>query len=124
MFSKMKQVLLVEDDKDLRRVCADSLKELGYDVLEAGNGVEALRQLEGGHPSAMILDLRLPIMDGYEVLREVRKSETHASLPVVAVSGAATGKWSLRAGADAFVAKPFDLHELTRTMRRVMLRAA
>jgi CheY-like chemotaxis protein len=120
MFKNMKQVLLVEDDKDLRRVCADSLRELGYDVLEAKNGVEAIEQLERERPAAMILDLRLPVMDGYDVLRQVRHSQTHASLPVIAISGSATGKWSLRVGANAYLAKPFDLHELTSTMRRVM----
>lgn len=116
----MRQVLLVEDDKDLRRVCADSLKELGYDVVEAKNGLEAIEQLEHERPAAMILDMRLPVMDGYDVLRQVRQSQTHAALPVIAVSGSPTGKWSLRVGANAFLAKPFDLHELTSTMRRVM----
>jgi CheY-like chemotaxis protein len=120
MLRDMRQVLLVEDDKDLRRVCADSLKELGYDVLEATNGLEAIEQLEHERPAAMILDMRLPVMDGYDVLRQVRQSKTHAALPVIAVSGSPTGKWSLRVGANAFLAKPFDLHELTSTMRRVM----
>jgi CheY-like chemotaxis protein len=120
MFRHMRQVLLVEDDKDLRRVCADTLTELGYDVLEANDGVEAIEQLKHERPAAMILDLRLPVMDGYDVLRQVRQSRTHASLPVIAVSGSATGKWSLRVGANAYLAKPFDLHELTSTMRRVM----
>jgi len=116
----MKQVLLVEDDRDLRRVCAETLKELGYDVLEAANGVEAIEQLRHGKPAGMILDLRLPVKDGYAVLREVRESQTHASLPIIVISGAATGKWSLKVGADAYLAKPFDLHELTKTMRRVI----
>jgi len=60
------------------------------------------------------------VKDGYAVLREVRESQTHASLPVIVISGAATGKWSLKVGADAYLAKPFDLHELTKTMRRVI----
>jgi DNA-binding response OmpR family regulator len=116
----MKQVLLVEDDRDLRQVCADTLKELGYDVVEAADGVEAIEQLRRVRPAGMILDLRLPVKSGYEVLREVRESPTLASLPVIVISGAATGKWSLRVGADAYLAKPFDLHELTGTMRRVI----
>ena len=56
----MKQVLLVEDDRDLRRVCAETLKELGYDVLEAANGVEAIEQLGHAKPAGMILDLHCP----------------------------------------------------------------
>jgi CheY-like chemotaxis protein len=62
--------------------------------------------------------LRLPVMDGYEVLRQVRQSQSHASLPVIVVSGSATGRWSLKVGANAYLTKPFDLHELTSTVRR------
>jgi CheY-like chemotaxis protein len=124
ILSPVSQVLVVEDNKDLRQLCVEMLTELGYEVAAVANGLDAIAALERTHPAAMILDLRLPGCDGYEVLRKVRQSEINASMPVIVISGAATGRWSLKVGADAYLAKPFDLHQLTTTMRRLIHQTA
>ncbi len=112
----MARVFVVEDDPDVRQVYTESLREAGYDVIEARDGSEAMHQMDAA-PAVVILDLVMPGTNGYEFLEELRSRRGHQSVPVIAVSGAATGKWSLRVGADKFLAKPFDPETLMQLVR-------
>ena len=108
----MARVLVVEDDAGLRELWVVVLREAGHEVVEARDGAQAFDRMKT-EPSAVILDLAMPVVDGYEFLRQLRASSRYASVPVIVVSGTATGKWSLRVGADRYLAKPFEVDALT-----------
>ncbi|OHA07513.1 MAG: hypothetical protein A2934_03625 [Candidatus Sungbacteria bacterium RIFCSPLOWO2_01_FULL_47_10] len=87
LFNKLKKnILVVEDDETLRGAISDKLRSEGYAVLEAADGSEALRIAFENHPNVILLDLMLPIMDGAEVLSELRKDAWGAKIPVIIVS--------------------------------------
>jgi two-component system chemotaxis response regulator CheY len=83
----VKTVLIVEDDVDLRRMFRTVLALAGYEVIEAGNGLDALRLLDGGSPDAVILDLGLPIVSGMAVRQEIAAHAHTRHVPVIVVTG-------------------------------------
>ncbi|HYR94860.1 MAG TPA: response regulator transcription factor [Methylomirabilota bacterium] len=115
----MARVLVVEDDADLRELCAIVLRDAGHEVVEARDGAQAFDRMKT-EPSAVVLDLLMPVVDGYEFLKQIRSSSRYASVPVIVVSGTASGKWSLRVGADRYLAKPFDVDVLTSLVGEVI----
>lgn len=112
------RVLVVDDEPDLRELYAVNLAEAGHEVVTATNGAEGLGVLERERPDVVLVDLMMPVMDGYEFLRHLRKMPEHQRTPAIVVSAAATGGFSRRLGADAFVAKPFDADELVSVVER------
>ncbi|HEX4056143.1 MAG TPA: response regulator transcription factor [Tepidisphaeraceae bacterium] len=119
------RVLVVEDEPDLLTVLSQSLREQGYAVDTADNGRDGLFKAVAGHYDAVVLDLMLPIMDGWAVLKQLR-SEGHL-VPVLvltardALRDRVTG---LDSGADDYVVKPFELDELQARLRALMRRSA
>lgn len=119
------RVLVVEDEPDMRSLLARSLREEGYAVDSAANGREGLFKAVAGHYDALILDVMLPVMDGWTVLKQLRR-EGHL-VPVLlltardAVRDRVTG---LDLGADDYLAKPFELAELKARLRALTRRAA
>jgi CheY-like chemotaxis protein len=106
------RVLVVEDHADSRELLAEFLEALGYDVDVAGNGVEALERLRGAPlPAAMLLDLMMPVMSGWELMRHVRADPSLCSLPVMVVSGAGDAH-PLPEGIRGAMPKPVDLDAL------------
>ncbi len=111
----MVSVLVVDDERDIREAVAEVLKDEGYEVLDAHDGAEALRQLRAHHPSVVLLDLMMPGMNGWEFCA-VRKSEPELSaIPVIVIS--ALGRVS-GIDAQAFLQKPFELDALVSTVRQ------
>lgn len=89
--------------------------EWGYEVAQASNGVEALEQIERMRPDLVLLDIQMPLLDGFGVIARIRSDPRSAALPVVAISAYAMRDDSRRicsAGFDAYVAKPLDLEAL------------
>ncbi len=82
-----KRILLVEDNAQSRSIGRAKLTEAGYDVTEAGDGVEALKALEAGVPDLILLDLMMPLMDGYKVLQMVKTNPRTRDVPVIILSG-------------------------------------
>lgn len=116
-------VVVAEDDDDLRGVLAQALTRAGYRVLEARDGAEALALVDQHPVDLMVLDLRMPNVDGYGVIRRLRGSRAGARLPVLVVSGhdRATGELrALRLGANVYLAKPVDAHALLREVQRLL----
>ncbi len=113
-------ILVVDDDPDLRRSLVEVLQEEGYEVSCANHGEEALRALEGDAPSAILLDLTMPIMDGWDFRRHQRDDPRLARIPTVVISAAYSDARSV-AGleADAFLPKPFEVSALTETLQRL-----
>ncbi|TMA82711.1 MAG: response regulator [Deltaproteobacteria bacterium] len=116
-------VLLVEDVPDTREAAHALLEEMGVRVIEAAEGVEALAMLDR-HPVDLVLcDLRMPLMDGFELIRHIREHPRHRELPVIAVSGYATEDDEQRtraAGFDGYVRKPFVESTLAAAVDRVL----
>jgi two-component system KDP operon response regulator KdpE len=105
-------LLLVEDDEATRRSVAANLAAHGYDVSEAVDGADALRQWDAGRPDLILLDLGLPDTDGGTLIRRVRR-EAMTPILVLSARGAERDKVvALEAGADDYLAKPFGLEEL------------
>lgn len=112
----MSTVLVVDDEVDLLFTIALSLELNGYKVLKAGSGEEALEVVETERPDAIVLDLRLPGIDGWEVLRRLGEMGRFPSTPVVLLSAqvdAATAARAINLGCHAHLAKPFNTAELS-----------
>jgi two-component system OmpR family response regulator len=118
------RVLVIEDEPDLLRVLGQSLREAGYAVDEAADGREGLFKGGTGEYDAIILDIMLPRMDGFTVLRELRKSKTTPVLILTARDGVNDRVRGLDSGADDYLTKPFELAELLARVRALIRRAA
>jgi DNA-binding response OmpR family regulator len=115
--SKM-QVLVVDDDEKILRFIGSSLRLAGYDVCTATCGEEALQLLESKKPQIMVLDILMPVMDGFEVLKRLR---TVSKLPVIAISAhASNAGQALSLGANGFLAKPFRPEELINKIKALL----
>jgi DNA-binding NarL/FixJ family response regulator len=117
--SKRPRVLVVEDDRDTRAAIRTALEEDGLQVVETGDGFEALVECELRAPSVVVLDLGLPMMNGEEFVSAFRQLRTHDA-PIVVLSAKKDGRQIAKdLGAAAFLAKPFSISELSETVLRV-----
>jgi DNA-binding response OmpR family regulator len=110
-----RRVLVVDDEPQVVWVLRFGLESEGYDVATARNGIEALEQIAVHHPELMVLDVMMPKMDGWSVLRELAKLPVQERPRVVMVTALASLDDRAKAtelGADAYVPKPFDVAEL------------
>jgi two-component system alkaline phosphatase synthesis response regulator PhoP len=117
-------ILVVEDKRELRVQLRDALEHQGYEVLESGDGADALEQAVSGRPDLVILDLMLPGLDGIEVCRELR--ERGVDTPVIMLTARSEEDDRLtgfRSGADDYVTKPFSVRELMLRVRAMLRRA-
>jgi DNA-binding response OmpR family regulator len=109
------RILVVDDEPQVVWVLQLALDAEGYEVLTARNGVEALAQIAEGHPELMVLDVMMPRMDGWSVMRELAKLPADERPRVVMVTALASGRDRATAaelGVDAYVPKPFDMDQL------------
>jgi CheY-like chemotaxis protein len=113
------QLLLVEDDEDLRSAMADALGDLGYQVLEAGNGKEALQLARARAPSLILLDLMMPIMDGWTFLRRRAEDVELSAIPVVVLSAQHDEDFPADGGVLLFLRKPPDMPGLVAIIERI-----
>ena len=116
-------VLLVDDYPDAREMYSEYLQYSGFDVIEAGNGIEALQQAIEREPDIILMDLSLPVMDGWEATRRLKADRRTARIPVVALTGhalAGISEGARRAGCDAFVTKPCLPEDLVKEIRKVL----
>jgi two-component system KDP operon response regulator KdpE len=115
-------ILVVEDDRDTAEVMCTLLKDAGYHTYSVDNGLTALNYIEKYVPDLVLLDLRLPDMDGIELLKQVR---ANSFLPMIVVSGMVQDRdsvYALEAGADDFLWKPFSNEELIARVRALLRR--
>lgn len=114
------RILVVEDDRDISRLLRSVLGDDGYRVAAAVDGELALEACAIEDPALILLDLNLPGMDGAEFLQAYR-AHTSARAKVMVISGAAqAAEFARKVAADAFMAKPFDIEVLLRTVRRLL----
>lgn len=113
-----KTVLLVEDDADLVALVALVLQEDGYRVKVACNGREALAKLEHDLPDLILLDMKMPVMNGPEFARELEVRHGRQAPIVVLTAAADAHRRAAEVGADAWLGKPFEPDALLSTVRR------
>ena len=116
-------ILVVDDDQSLRSMLSFLLASLGYSVVEAGDGVEALAVVEQNSVTAILMDVLMPRMDGFEVCRRVKDDPATAHIPVVLVTsltGHVQRRQGMEAGADEFVTKPVVVADLLSVLERVL----
>jgi two-component system, cell cycle response regulator DivK len=116
-------VLVVDDFQDNREMYAEYLAFAGFRVTQASNGKEALEQAFANPPDIIIMDLSLPVMDGWEATRRLKADRRTSAIPVVALTGHAMqghSKGAMEAGCDSFVAKPCLPDQLVAEIRRML----
>jgi len=118
------RLLVVEDEEDLRRGLEQALREEGYAVDSAGEGTDALYLAETWNYDAIVLDIMLPGLDGWEILRRVRQKKKVPVLLLTARDGFRDRVRGLDLGADDYLVKPFDLGELLARVRALIRRSA
>jgi DNA-binding response OmpR family regulator len=118
------RILAVEDDSDIARLLSLELGRLGYSLRVVGTAAQAMHEIRAGVPSLMLLDLGLPDRDGADLLRDLRANGQ--TLPVICLTARdkpVERVGGLRAGADDYIVKPFDVSELDARIRAVLRRS-
>jgi two-component system, cell cycle response regulator DivK len=116
-------VLIVEDQCELRRLYAQELTMSGFDVIEAGNGADAIERTTERSPDVVLMDLSLPVLDGWEATKRLKGDRRTSHIPVVALTahdGSGELQRATSAGCDWFVPKPCLPHDLIEEVRRVL----
>jgi two-component system, cell cycle response regulator DivK len=117
------RVLIVEDYPDAREMYTEYLEFSGYEVVQAGNGMEAIQRAADAAPDIILMDLSLPVMDGWEATRRLKADPRTAAIPIVALTGhalAGISEGATEAGCDAFITKPCLPEDLVREIRRIL----
>lgn len=119
-----KLILVVEDQEDNMQILRDLLTSAGYEMIEAENGVEALTAVAKQRPDLILMDIQIPIIDGYEATRRIKANPALRSIPIIAVTSHAIGEGEEKAraaGCDDFVAKPYSPRQLLTKIREYLL---
>lgn len=110
-------ILVIDDDDAIRLTVVDVLESEGYAVATAANGAEGLRMVDQVRPALVLLDMRMPVLDGWGFAKALR--ERGAAVPIVVVTAAHDAhRWAREIDAAAVVAKPFDLTDLLDAVER------
>ena len=110
-----KRILVVEDQEDNRQILRDLLASTDYEIVEAENGLEALAAVAKHRPDLILMDIQLPILDGYEATRRIKADPELRSIPIIAVTSYALSGDEAKAreaGCDAYVPKPYSPRQL------------
>lgn len=120
--SERRRILVVEDDDELRSLFRIALTLSGYDVHEAGDGLEALRQIDQSPPDLVVLDLGLPLVGGAVVQQEIASHVFTRNIPVVIITGSGKDLSDLKVA--CILRKPITPDELVRTVEKCLLSGA
>jgi two-component system, OmpR family, KDP operon response regulator KdpE len=121
---KTATILVVDDEPQIRRVMRTTLTAQGYEIVEARDGQEALEKLRTERPDLVLLDVNMPVMDGLETCREMRRGSDVGIIMLTVRSSEQDKVRALDAGADDYVVKPFGIQELLARVRAVLRRGA
>ena len=123
----MRRILIAEDNAVNRELLRELLETHGHIVTEACNGEEALRLLDDSRPDILLLDLGMPVLDGYQTIRKIREKPSLAGLPVLAVTAYAMQgdkERILSSGFDGYMSKPIDPKLLYQELDRLLSKKA
>ena len=118
-----RRILVVEDTEDNRQIMRDLLSNAGYELVEAVTGADGVSAAARELPDLILMDIQLPVMDGYEATRRIKADPTTRSIPVIAVTSYALSgdeEKARAAGCDGYVAKPFSPRQLLANVREYL----
>jgi len=118
-----KRILVVEDQDDNRRIMRDLLTSAGFDLIEATNGEEGVQLAEKERPDLILMDIQMPVVDGYAATRRIKAVAGLQDIPIIVVTSYALSgddEKAREAGADGYVAKPFSPRELLAKIRQFL----
>jgi two-component system cell cycle response regulator DivK len=118
-----KRILVVEDQEDNRRILHDLLTSAGYEIIIAEDGQEALDVARRERPNLILMDIQLPLVDGYEATRRIKADPTLRAIPIIAITSYALSGDEAKAkaaGCDAYVAKPYSPRALLAKVREYL----
>lgn len=118
-----KRILIIEDSEVNRRLMRDVLLYHGFEVIEASNGKKGIELALKQRPDLILLDMQMPVMDGFEVLRVIRDNPDLRGIKIITVTSFAMvgdKERILKAGADDYIAKPIDTRELPKRVKMML----
>jgi two-component system, cell cycle response regulator DivK len=118
-----KRILVVEDQEDNRQIIRDMLSATDYQITEAENGEEALAAVAKQRPDLILMDIQMPILDGYEATRRIKADPALRSIPIVAITSYALSgdeQKAREAGCDDYVPKPYSPRQLLAKIRQYL----
>ena len=119
----MRRILLVDDEEMNRDMLTRRLKKKGFEILTAENGEQACERAAADQPDLILLDMLMPVMDGYDAARKLREDETTRSIPIIGLTALAMSgdrEKVIAAGCDEYESKPVQLKELLEKMERLL----
>lgn len=123
---KKSKILVIDDEDDFQDIIRQILEPAGYEVISAGAGAAGLQSMRQDRPDLVVLDINMPIQDGYAVCREIRASDQFANMPILMLTIRNSDAEIIRGldqGADDYLAKPFDHGELKTRIQHLLDRA-
>jgi two-component system cell cycle response regulator DivK len=118
-----KLILVVEDQADNRQILRDLLTSVGYRIVEADNGELGVAAATAQHPDLILMDIQLPVLDGYEATRRIKADPTLKSIPIIVVTSYALSgdeDKARDAGCDAYITKPYSPRQLLAIVRKFL----
>jgi two-component system cell cycle response regulator DivK len=118
-----KKILVVEDTEDNRQILRDLLGMAGYDMVEAHDGAEGVAKAGEHRPDLILMDIQMPVMDGYEATRRIKADPALASIPIVAVTSYALSgdeQKARDAGCNDYIAKPYSPRQMLAKVRGIL----
>ena len=120
------RILVVEDDPDLRRILKLQLESRGFEIVQAENGAEGFKAIQAALPHCVILDLMMPVMDGFGFLKRVRSIMSTKDVPILILTASEDERNKVRGfqyQANAYMSKPYDLEKLTEQVESLLAKA-
>lgn len=118
-----KRILVIEDTEDNRRILRDLLTSVGFDLIEAVDGEKGVFAATEMNPDLILMDIQLPIIDGYEAARRIKSNPATRHIPIIAVTSYALSGDEAKAreaGCDGYIAKPFSPRQVLATVRKFL----
>ena len=118
-----KRILVVEDHEDNRHIVRELLASAGFEMIEAGDGDEGLALARIHNPDLILMDIQLPVLDGYEATRRVKADPALRSIPVIAVTSYALSGDEAKtreAGCNGYIAKPYSPRQMLAMIRELL----
>jgi two-component system alkaline phosphatase synthesis response regulator PhoP len=126
--TEKRRILIVDDEPDFCSIVQGQLEKEGFDVDVAYNGVEGLEKVHASPPDAIVLDVMMPEMDGYEVCKKLKADEKYMDIPIILLTAVASHVTSTRythrdgmaTEADDYIAKPASAEDITESIKRLL----
>lgn len=118
-----KRILLADDEEDIKAVVKLYLESRGFEVMTAFDGLDAISMADAEQPDLILLDVMMPVMDGFEVARKLKSNSKTSSIPIIMLSAASTAdsiRKGLEAGARDYIVKPFEPQKLEQMIHSVL----